>query len=67
MEVLKRPGQAVLDSSAFDETILILVDHWNDHTLKSISQEFSYEFHRTIKEGYRPEVRNGCWTLRFRH
>ena len=57
VQILKGLGKAVLDSSAFDKSILVFVDQKYDYILKPISKKFSDQFHGAVKEGNRSEVR----------
>jgi hypothetical protein len=41
MEKFKAPSEAILNSPAFDETILVLMNDLEDHLLKAISKKFS--------------------------
>lgn len=38
IQIFISPSKAALDSSGFDETILVLMDNLSDHPLKSIGQ-----------------------------
>ena len=40
MKILKTPSQAVLNGSAFDETILIIMNTSGHHLMYSIGQDF---------------------------
>ena len=58
VQILICPGEAVLDRSALDESVLVAVDNLEDPLLKAISHELGYDFENTVQEGNRAVVAN---------
>jgi hypothetical protein len=67
VKVFKSLGNAILDGSTFNETILVLVDDRNSQLLKPISKEFGDKLHRGVKERDGSVIRDTDRALNFRN
>lgn len=56
MEKFKAPSEAILNSPAFDETILVLMNDLEDHLLKAISKKFSEKLKAGVEKRDRSMV-----------
>ena len=65
MYVFKRPGQAVLDRSPLQETVLVPMNDFENQLLQTVSQQFSYQFQTTIEQCDGSEIISGLWRLGF--
>ena len=66
MYVFKRPGQAVLDRSPLQKTVLVPMYDFENQLLQMVSQQFSYQFQATIEQRDGSEIigsfrRLGFW------
>ena len=67
MYVLKGPGNAVLNCSTPNETILIDMDEFQDDELQPICKEFSQELDAAVQKGNWSEIIDRLWSAGFRH
>ena len=56
MNILEGPGQAVMNGSPTEETILVLMHQAENNFLEAIGQYFSDQFEAAVQERYGPKI-----------
>ena len=65
MNVFKAPGNAVLDGSPFDKSVLVVMQKLDNNLLQSVCQDLCQQLDAAIEKRDRSEIINSLWVIYF--